>query len=91
MASHNNAIITIDDSAPSVPEAALSQLSDRFYRVDASRNRRHGGSGLGLALCKRIISAHHGEIHFSQSPLGGLRVSLHIPLSKKLNSKIESV
>ena len=90
-ASHHNVIITIDDSAPCVPEAALSQLSERFYRVDNSRNRQNGGSGLGLALCKRIISAHHGEIIFSQSPLGGLRVSLHIPLPKKLNSKNESV
>jgi two-component system sensor histidine kinase BaeS len=89
--SHNNVIITIDDSAPSVPKAALSQLSERFYRVDASRNRQDGGSGLGLALCKRIISSHHGEIIFSQSPIGGLRVSLHIPLVNKVNSKIESV
>jgi len=71
-------IITLKDSAPGVPEQALKSLSERFFRAESSRNRQHGGSGLGLALCRRIIEAHDGSIHFSHSDLGGLCVTIHL-------------
>jgi two-component system sensor histidine kinase BaeS len=74
--------ITLDDSAPAVPDEALARLSERFYRVEASRSREHGGAGLGLALCRRIAEAHGGELAFSHSALGGLRVLLSLPLAK---------
>ncbi|MES2756261.1 MAG: ATP-binding protein [Pseudomonadota bacterium] len=74
--------ITLDDSAPAVPGEALARLSERFYRVDASRGRDTGGAGLGLALCRRIAEAHGGELAFSHSPLGGLRVQLSLPLAQ---------
>lgn len=76
----NTLVLTLDDSAPAVPEAALARLGERFYRVDPSRNRQQGGAGLGLALCARIMQAHHGEIKFSHAPSGGLRVELFFPL-----------
>jgi two-component system sensor histidine kinase BaeS len=72
--------ITVDDSAPGVPDHALPRLSERFYRVDASRSRAQGGAGLGLALCQRIVQAHGGELAFSHSPLGGLRATITIAL-----------
>jgi two-component system, OmpR family, sensor histidine kinase BaeS len=72
--------ITFDDSAPGVPDDALPRLAERFYRVDASRSRANGGAGLGLSLCQRILDAHGGGIAFSHSPLGGLRVTLTLPL-----------
>ncbi len=46
-----------------------------FYRTDTSRNREHGGAGLGLALCQRIAQAHQGTLGFDHSVLGGLRVT----------------
>ncbi len=76
----NDAILTIDDSAPSVPIEALSKLFDRLFRVDASRNRAHGGAGLGLAICKNIAESHGGSIRADASPLGGLRIVLQLPL-----------
>ena len=76
-------LICVDDSAPAVPDAALAQLGQRFYRVDPSRNRQQGGAGLGLALCARIMEAHHGKIEFSHAPIGGLRVQLFFPLELK--------
>ncbi|MFN2644607.1 MAG: sensor histidine kinase efflux regulator BaeS [Burkholderiales bacterium] len=69
-------IVDFDDSAPGVPAEALPRLFERFYRVDASRNRANGGAGLGLAICRSIAAAHDGEIAAVASPLGGLRVRI---------------
>ncbi len=71
--------VTFDDSAPGVPAALLPRLGERFLRVDAARQRRSGGAGLGLALCRRIVQAHGGTLAFEASPLGGLRVVLRLP------------
>jgi two-component system sensor histidine kinase BaeS len=69
-------ILQWDDSAPSVPSAALSRMGERFFRVDHSRNRAYGGSGLGLALCRRILEAHQANIEFAASALGGLSITI---------------
>jgi len=75
--------LTIDfqDSAPGVSVADLGHLFERFYRVEASRSRTHGGAGLGLAICRNIVEAHEGAIVARASPLGGLwvRVELQHP------------
>ncbi len=68
-----------DDSGPDVPESALPHLFERLYRVDASRNRALGGAGLGLAICRNIVTAHGGEITAAPSPLGGLRIHISLP------------
>ena len=70
----------IDDSAPGVPAADLPRIFERFYRVEASRNRASGGSGLGLAICKSIVQAHGGQLQAQASALGGLRITLVLPL-----------
>jgi len=74
-------LLHVDDSAPAVPEHALTQLGQRFFRVERSRSRARGGSGLGLALCRRIMAAHGGDLRFTHSALGGLRVTLDFPLA----------
>jgi two-component system sensor histidine kinase BaeS len=71
----------LDDSAPGVPDDALARLSERFYRVDASRSRAHGGAGIGLALCRRLLDAQGGTLAFAHAPLGGLRATLTLPLA----------
>lgn len=71
--------IRVDDSGPGVPDEALAHLAERFYRVEGSRSREHGGAGLGLALCQRIVAAHGGRLVFARSPLGGLRVLIDLP------------
>lgn len=72
--------LTLDDSAPGVPDEALARLAERFYRVDVSRSRANGGAGLGLALCQRIMESHGATLAFSHSPLGGVRATLAFPL-----------
>lgn len=76
----NRWILCLDDTAPGVPDEALHQLGTRFFRVERSRNRALGGSGLGLALSQRIAEAHGGKLQFSHSQLGGLRATLSLPL-----------
>ena len=72
--------ILVDDTAPGVPQSALERLGERFFRADASRSRRSGGSGLGLAVSREIAEAHGGRLSFEASPIGGLRAIVTLPL-----------
>ncbi|MGF1533179.1 MAG: sensor histidine kinase [Bernardetiaceae bacterium] len=62
-------IITVDDDGPGIPEEHLSRIFERFYRVDKSRSKKQGGSGLGLSIAKHIIHRHNSSISVS-SELG---------------------
>lgn len=73
--------IIIEDSSPSVPQVLHSQIFERLYRLEESRNRETGGSGLGLAICKSLIEAHNGIIAANTSKLGGLKVTIQLPLT----------
>ncbi|WP_018691136.1 ATP-binding protein [Algicola sagamiensis] len=72
--------IAWEDSAPSVPEASLTLLFERLYRVDSSRQRTTGGSGLGLSIVKAIVERHGGSIHAEHSQLGGLKLRIRLPM-----------
>ena len=72
--------IVIEGSAPGVPGPSLDRLGERFFRVEASRNRQLGGAGLGLALSRQILEAHAGRLEFGPSPLGGLRPTMILKL-----------
>ena len=73
--------IDFADSAPGVPEHAIGRLFDRLFRVDASRSRNSGGSGLGLSICKAIIDAHGGTIQAMGSDAGGVLIRVRLPLA----------
>lgn len=77
----NKAVLIVQDSAPGVPDAALPRLFDRLFRVDKSRSRALGGSGLGLSICKNIVEGLGGQIYAQHSPLGGLAVYVEFPLA----------
>lgn len=83
---HSDGIeITVEDTPPCPPQSARDKLFDRFYREELSRDRKYGGSGLGLSICREIVHAHGGTISLSQSTLGGLKVRVLLPEGQSTN------
>lgn len=60
--SDNSAIVSVMNDGEKIPEEALNQLFERFYRVEESRSKATGGSGLGLAIAESIVALHQGKI-----------------------------
>lgn len=73
----------VDDSPFGLTDEQLACIGERFYRVDDSRTRATGGTGLGLALSCKITQAMGGSLSFAHSPLGGLRCKLSFPKQLK--------
>ena len=73
------ATIAIRDYGPGVPEHALTQIFDPFFRVEEARNAMGGGSGLGLSIAKQAVQVHHGSIT-AENASPGLRVQITLPL-----------
>ena len=71
-------LIRVEDSSPGVGEEHLPNLFKRLYRVDKSRSRQHGGSGLGLSICRNIVMMHGGHISAKASALGGLAIEIRV-------------
>jgi len=72
--------ITVADNGVGVAEHHLPHLFESLYRVENSRNRQTGGSGLGLSICSHIVTAHQGNIKAAKAELGGLAVIIELPL-----------
>lgn len=76
-------VLRMDDSAPGIPPEQIGQIFEPLYRLDAARSRATGGSGLGLAVCDAIVRAHRGTMIAAPSPLGGLRITVTLPLDAR--------
>jgi two-component system osmolarity sensor histidine kinase EnvZ len=72
--------LTVDDNGPGIPKDERENVFKPFVRLDHSRNPATGGAGLGLSIARDIVHAHGGEIALLESPRGGLRVRLTIPV-----------
>lgn len=71
--------ILVRDAGPGVPSGALERIFDRFYRVDPARNRRWGGSGLGLSIVRAVAHAHGGGVRARNAATGGAEFVLALP------------
>lgn len=81
--SHNGLhTFTFSDNGRGVAEEHISRLFDLFYRVDPGRARKNGGSGLGLPLVRRIITAMGGTIKVENVPTGGLKFTFTLPIGE---------
>jgi two-component system sensor histidine kinase BaeS len=76
---HDDIDIYLEDSTPGVSAEDMTKLFEHLYRVESSRNRKTGGSGIGLALCKNIVYAHQGTISAHQAKSGGLMIKITLP------------
>ncbi len=72
--------IVVSDEGPGVPEHELERLFDPFYRLESSRNRDHGGTGLGLTIARGIAEQHGGSLVLKNGMKSGLECHLNLPM-----------
>jgi two-component system sensor histidine kinase BaeS len=74
--------MTVTDNGEGIDAEHLPHVFERFYRVDAARDREHGGAGIGLAITKALVEAHHGQIRASsRGPGTGTTFTITLPLA----------
>lgn len=71
--------ISVEDNGPGIPEDEMERMFQPFVRLEESRGRETGGSGLGLTIARAAVRSHGGEISLSNRPEGGLRVLITLP------------
>ena len=72
--------ILVDDNGPGIPEEEREDAFRPFYRLDRSRNPSTGGTGLGLSISRDVARTHGGDILLEDSPHGGLRARVRLPV-----------
>ncbi len=70
----------VDDDGPGIRPEQREDVFRPFFRLDEARNQDEGGTGLGLAIARDIARSHGGEIMLSESPMGGLRATVRLPV-----------
>jgi signal transduction histidine kinase len=83
VANGDHAILWVDDDGPGIPETQRDRVFERFSRLDEARNRDAGGSGIGLAIVRRVADVHGGTVNITDAPIGGARFELRLPLSHR--------
>lgn len=77
---HRWLTVTVDDDGPGIPPTMRDEVFKPFLRLDDARNQDEGGTGLGLAIARDIARSHGGDITLADSPLGGLRAVVRVPV-----------
>src|SRR5712691_2704780 len=77
---HRWLTVTVDDDGPGIPPNMREEVFKPFVRLDDARNQDEGGTGLGLAIARDIARSHGGDIMLGDSPLGGLRATVRVPV-----------
>lgn len=72
-------LVRIEDDGPGIPDADMPTVFEPFRRLETSRNRGTGGSGLGLTIARRAVEQHGGTVQLSNRPGGGLLALVHLP------------
>ena len=72
--------VHVDDDGPGIPPDRRDDVFRPFFRLDEARNQDQSGSGLGLSIARDIARSHGGDIILGDSPMGGLRATVRIPV-----------
>lgn len=75
----DHVLITVADEGPGIPEADLTRIFERFYRVDKARSRESGGTGLGLSIVKHLVEILGGQVKAANRASGGALFSIRLP------------
>ena len=75
-------VVEITDNGPGIPEDRREKVFQPFFRLETSRSRETGGTGLGLSSARAILRRHGGEITLHDAPKVGLRVRVTLPLDE---------
>lgn len=78
-----NVELEVSDEGTGIPPELRERVFERFYRVDASRSRETGGTGLGLAIVKHAVETMSGTVSIDDSPCGGARFIVKLPVLKQ--------
>jgi len=76
----SNISISIEDDGPGIPKSEYNNVIKPFYKIDKSRSEAKSSVGLGLAISSDIIKSHGGDMNFTRSNLGGLKVTISLPV-----------
>jgi signal transduction histidine kinase len=79
----DHAVITIADDGPGIPVQDRARVFERFVRLDPTRTRSSGGSGLGLSIVEQIVRSHHGTVAVGDAAHGGAVFTLTLPLAQQ--------
>lgn len=74
-----NLVVTVEDEGPGIPPSDMERVFHPFVRLEESRGRQTGGSGLGLTIASAVVYSHGGRIELANRPAGGLQVTLALP------------
>jgi GAF domain-containing protein/two-component sensor histidine kinase len=85
----DDVLVTIADDGIGVPPDKLTRIFERFYQIDGSSRRRFGGAGIGLAIVKRIIDAHQGDVWVESEVNRGSRFTFRLPRRASLPNQDE--
>ena len=83
--SYQNVIFTVEDNGIGIPLEKMDNLFKTFYQVDTTLARKHGGTGLGLVICKGIIEDHGGKIWIDRSYTHGTSIKFTLPIASSDN------
>jgi len=75
----NNAVLSVTDDGIGIPKEHQERIFERFYRVDKSRSREVGGTGLGLSLVKHAVKTHGGSVEIDSAPGQGTKITVLLP------------